>query len=211
MEWTSPWVIGPLCAGLGVFVGMLIMLVLDRGSGSAKALGALQEEFDSYRDNVNRHFDTTSELFKDMTEKYRDVYNHLASGAQEFGRNADTPPRLEIVQPAAQLGAAAAVADAGASSQRAEPAVEVADGTAEEGSDAQTQRAARDGGADAGAPASAAADVDAPLRVVDNAQTDPKSLQGELPGVNATAADQPVGDGDGTLAGKPSRATAPSA
>ncbi len=103
MDWTNPFIIGPLCMGAGVFVGMLLMRLLDGKKDDAQALAALRDEFDDYRTNVNEHFEQTSELFQGMTEKYRDVYNHLAAGAQQFGNSEASPPRLEIVQPAAQL------------------------------------------------------------------------------------------------------------
>ena len=45
-------------------------------------LQSLQQEFDSYHDQVGQHFLKTSELVQNMTESYRDVYEHLATGSQ---------------------------------------------------------------------------------------------------------------------------------
>ncbi|MEX1196645.1 MAG: DUF1043 family protein [Pseudohongiellaceae bacterium] len=42
----------------------------------------LQQTHKTYRENVSTHFNTTAELIQQMTESYKDVYRHLASGAQ---------------------------------------------------------------------------------------------------------------------------------
>lgn len=42
----------------------------------------LQQTHKAYRENVSTHFNTTAELIQQMTESYKDVYHHLASGAQ---------------------------------------------------------------------------------------------------------------------------------
>lgn len=42
----------------------------------------LQQTHKAYRENVSTHFNTTAELIQQMTESYKDVYQHLASGAQ---------------------------------------------------------------------------------------------------------------------------------
>lgn len=106
MDWTNPWITGPLCAGLGIVLGLLLARLFGGEGGESKAVGELRAEFDEYREGVSQHFDTTSELFKDMTEKYRDVYNHMAGGAQAFGGTSDSPPRLEIVSDVEKLESA---------------------------------------------------------------------------------------------------------
>ena len=40
--------------------------------------------FQDYRDQVTHHFMRTSELVQEMTQSYRSVYEHLASGAQQL-------------------------------------------------------------------------------------------------------------------------------
>jgi uncharacterized membrane-anchored protein YhcB (DUF1043 family) len=47
-------------------------------------LEAAEQKHDAYRDSVSDHFNTTAELVHQMTESYRDVYQHLAHGAQEL-------------------------------------------------------------------------------------------------------------------------------
>jgi uncharacterized membrane-anchored protein YhcB (DUF1043 family) len=44
----------------------------------------LKENQREYKDSVSDHFSMTAELVQQMTESYRDVYQHLASGAQDL-------------------------------------------------------------------------------------------------------------------------------
>jgi uncharacterized membrane-anchored protein YhcB (DUF1043 family) len=44
----------------------------------------LKDSHSEYRDSVSDHFGMTAELVQHMTESYRDVYQHLASGAQDL-------------------------------------------------------------------------------------------------------------------------------
>ena len=47
-------------------------------------LQELQRSHAHYRDEVSDHFSTTAELVQQMTDSYKDVYQHLASGAQDL-------------------------------------------------------------------------------------------------------------------------------
>jgi uncharacterized membrane-anchored protein YhcB (DUF1043 family) len=40
-----------------------------------------REQFDGYRGEVAEHFTGTSQLLRDLTHQYREVYDHLATGA----------------------------------------------------------------------------------------------------------------------------------
>jgi uncharacterized membrane-anchored protein YhcB (DUF1043 family) len=44
----------------------------------------LKDNHSEYRNSVSDHFSMTAELVQHMTESYRDVYQHLASGAQDL-------------------------------------------------------------------------------------------------------------------------------
>lgn len=59
---------------------MLAMAVAHGTAGrdGVKNAQALRKEMEDYRHNVNEHFARTAELFKESTEKYRDLYEHLA-------------------------------------------------------------------------------------------------------------------------------------
>lgn len=92
---------GWILLGVGVILGVLLGLgsawLYVRRQAPAQSAEELREEFDEYRDEVTAHFQKTSELFMDMTERYRDVYTHLASGAQKLSLERPENPQLDIV------------------------------------------------------------------------------------------------------------------
>jgi hypothetical protein len=69
--------------GLGFFLGR-------RGQSGARLrtleneLRAERETGQSYRDSVVKHFDSTSDQFRDLTRLYAGLYAHLAEGAREL-------------------------------------------------------------------------------------------------------------------------------
>lgn len=48
-------------------------------------------ELRAYREQVNGHFQTTAQLFNDVTASYRSLYEHLADGSEKLGRGPDSP------------------------------------------------------------------------------------------------------------------------
>lgn len=75
---------------LGLVVGAVIGAALfywfsnmDEGTDSSK-VKALEAEHEIYRKKVDDHFVNTAVLFKGLTEQYRDVYRHIASGAGDL-------------------------------------------------------------------------------------------------------------------------------
>ncbi|NOY73804.1 MAG: DUF1043 family protein [Gammaproteobacteria bacterium] len=57
------------------------------GTNSAELeseMDALKQEFSGYREEVTEHFHTTADLVHEMTQSYKAVYEHLASGSQEL-------------------------------------------------------------------------------------------------------------------------------
>jgi uncharacterized protein len=94
---TSIWAAGILSFALGLILGCIsTYLFLVRYSHTAKLreeLSELRERFSDYREQVTRHFMRTSELVQEMTQSYRAVYEHLATGAQELCEGeVETPP-----------------------------------------------------------------------------------------------------------------------
>ncbi|HDZ10440.1 YhcB family protein [Pseudohongiella sp.] len=83
------WLTGIVCLAVGLVAGVLIAKRFN-GSNSAKVseletrVQELQRHHAQYRDDVSTHFNTTAELVQQMTESYRDVYQHLAGGAQDL-------------------------------------------------------------------------------------------------------------------------------
>ena len=132
-----PLLVGTLAFVVGLIIGVAVMALIARRSSGGRSLDKLREEFDEYRDDVNAHFEKSSELFRDMTEKYRDVYNHLAAGAQAFGRDLDAVPRLEMIDTAARLEGddAAEVAEDVSDEAAPEPQAETAHSAEASGAD----------------------------------------------------------------------------
>lgn len=83
------WLIGIGCLAAGLCLGVLMASRLNNANPARMAeleqqVQQLQEQHRRYKDNVSEHFNMTAELVQHMTESYRDVYQHLASGAQDL-------------------------------------------------------------------------------------------------------------------------------
>jgi uncharacterized membrane-anchored protein YhcB (DUF1043 family) len=69
--------VGLLIAGIGLGYWAARLRV---GKQAAKARD-VQKEFDDYRNNVTEHFGRTAEHFQAISHQYRELYLHMASGA----------------------------------------------------------------------------------------------------------------------------------
>jgi uncharacterized protein len=83
------WLTGIVCLVVGVVAGLLIAPRLSNNSPSKieeleTKIQELQRHHADYRDHVSEHFSATADLVHNMTESYRDVYQHLARGAQDL-------------------------------------------------------------------------------------------------------------------------------
>jgi uncharacterized protein len=83
------WLIGIGSLAIGICVGVIAASRLRntnpaRITALEESLLELQTQHQKYRENVGEHFSMTAELIQHMTESYRDVYQHLASGAQDL-------------------------------------------------------------------------------------------------------------------------------
>ena len=94
------WAIGLITFACGIACGIGITYLMPgnrrRAQELQEKLQSLQQEFDSYHGQVGQHFQQTSELVQKMTESYRDVYEHLATGSQVLCQNPVNTPRLDI-------------------------------------------------------------------------------------------------------------------
>lgn len=94
------WAIGFIALACGLGCGVAIGYLLLGDNRRARELQVefdkLQNEFDGYRGQVSQHFQQTSELIQKMTDSYREVYEHLASGSQELCQNPVTTPQLDF-------------------------------------------------------------------------------------------------------------------
>ena len=82
------WFISGGAFALGAIVGLLAASRLHVSPSKIRVLEKqirqLQDNHSEYRESVSDHFGMTAELVQHMTESYRDVYQHLASGAQDL-------------------------------------------------------------------------------------------------------------------------------
>lgn len=75
---------------LGVIIGLIFgaalffALAKFKGTDDASKRKKLEEEYGKYRKKVDDHFVNTAVLLKGLTDQYRDVYRHIASGAGEL-------------------------------------------------------------------------------------------------------------------------------
>jgi uncharacterized membrane-anchored protein YhcB (DUF1043 family) len=73
---------------IGAVLGCMITYALMARNGRTHQLqielNQLKDNFRDYRDQVTHHFMRSSQLVQEMTQSYRSVYEHLASGAQRL-------------------------------------------------------------------------------------------------------------------------------
>ncbi len=94
----SLWIIVTLAFLLGGAFGCIVTWLVSGRQGRTRQLQLeleeLKERFSEYRDQVTRHFMRTSDLVQEMTQSYRAVYEHLASGAQSLCADIDTRAKI---------------------------------------------------------------------------------------------------------------------
>lgn len=82
------WLVAIGCLAIGVVLGIVVASRYSSGPVRVRELESeirtLKENQREYRDSVSDHFSMTAKLIQHMTESYRDVYQHLASGAQDL-------------------------------------------------------------------------------------------------------------------------------
>lgn len=97
---------GILLAGIGIgfFISQLMI-----GRKTAKA-DDVQQEFDEYRREVTRHFGRTAEHFQAIGQQYRELYEHMAVGADALCERDAIDEKLSF-KPAAILESAVVDSD----------------------------------------------------------------------------------------------------
>jgi uncharacterized membrane-anchored protein YhcB (DUF1043 family) len=81
--------------GLGFWIAQL-----RSGKQVAKAAD-VQRQFDDYRQSVTAHFGRTAEHFQAIGEQYRELYEHMASGADTLIDPQAMEEKLSLVPTAA--------------------------------------------------------------------------------------------------------------
>jgi len=152
----SPVAIILIGVGIGV-VALLIGYFLGTRFGGKKsvAMREAKEKHDSYKNDVREHFEQTSAIMSRMVEDYRDMYQHMAEGADKLAdihreKHVTPPPEPEAITEAptdsGNTGDAAAQTGAPETSKRGEKHASVG---------------SQPGRADQGAPATATGSTDA--------------------------------------------------
>jgi uncharacterized membrane-anchored protein YhcB (DUF1043 family) len=89
----NPTLVVLLCFAVGIVVGGLIASWLVRRNGRAAEdraaqleveLSETRSELEAQAERISSHFARTSDLFRDLTERYTVLYAHLADGARHF-------------------------------------------------------------------------------------------------------------------------------
>jgi uncharacterized membrane-anchored protein YhcB (DUF1043 family) len=97
---------------------------VERAREAEDRLQLAEDEMNRYRHEVSEHFGQTSQLLRDLTLQYRNVYEHLAEGARTLC------PEAGVLLPGS-------LAEAALPAQASEPARTNGAGTAEPADDGQ--------------------------------------------------------------------------
>ncbi|MCY4472777.1 MAG: DUF1043 family protein [Kistimonas sp.] len=101
------WITGLTGFITGLVLGSaLYHLLRGRHTGvrAATRLSAQEQAIDAYRKQVARHLDTSTELFDRLTDSWRDLQSHLASGTRtlcfpEKLHSVDDSPSPPLTEP----------------------------------------------------------------------------------------------------------------
>jgi len=103
VAWMSGAIVFAIGGGAGFYIARQIK---DKHTlGLEKQLETTQNQLNEYQGEVNRHFLKTSLLFNKLTDDYREVYEHLATGAQKLCNDKSLATTLDL--PEAKILAAA--------------------------------------------------------------------------------------------------------
>jgi len=82
------WLTAVGCLAVGIAIGFVLA---GRTTSNPQKISDLEQQVQElqrsharYREEVSEHFNMTAELVQQMTDSYKDVYQHLATGAQEL-------------------------------------------------------------------------------------------------------------------------------
>jgi uncharacterized membrane-anchored protein YhcB (DUF1043 family) len=93
--------------GLGMVLGRRTSPAAQRQRATELKLDQVLQEKKAYEDEVVEHFTDTARLLNELTERYRDVHNHLANGAGTLcqGKGPISLDRLENVRDDSEIPA----------------------------------------------------------------------------------------------------------
>ncbi|WP_455217189.1 YhcB family protein [Kaarinaea lacus] len=92
------WMGGAIMFAIGGAAGFFISRQMKdkRTQELEEKLAATRTELSDYRGEVNQHFLKTSLLVSKLTNDYREVYEHLATGAQKLCNEKPGTPKLDL-------------------------------------------------------------------------------------------------------------------
>jgi len=93
--------------GLGLLLGRRMSPAAQKLRETERKLDQVLQDKTAYEDEVVEHFTDTAKLLNNLTERYRDVHNHLAQGAGSLcqGRGPVALERLEDGREGAEIPA----------------------------------------------------------------------------------------------------------
>jgi hypothetical protein len=118
---------------LGILGGGLLAYFYLNGSSSEEKLieiKALKKDQKEYREKVDAHFAETAGLFKDLTDKYRDVYKHMATGADALCSDEAKQLQVDMSNSGLLIEAAAPSEEESEVTEESLPTEEIADSEA---------------------------------------------------------------------------------
>ena len=80
--------------GLGLLIGRKFSADRQKQRELERHLDRLGQEQKNYQHEVAEHFSDTAKLLRNLAESYRDVHNHLASGAENLCSESHNVPVL---------------------------------------------------------------------------------------------------------------------
>lgn len=94
------WGVALIGFAAGIGAGFLLSLLLGGNKSRTRQLEAdlekVRTDHEAYRAQVHDHFTHTSDLFQDVTKRYRNLYDHLAHGAQDLCGNITQTPLPDL-------------------------------------------------------------------------------------------------------------------
>ena len=68
----------------GLLFGMLVMHLLQQKNAGSSDVKAVKEKLDNYQQQVESHFAKTADLIDNLTDSYKEVFQHLSESAEKL-------------------------------------------------------------------------------------------------------------------------------
>lgn len=69
---------------VALIIGLLIGKSLGKNDAASEANAQAQKELESYKEAVSEHFGKTADLVDNLTQSYKEVFEHLGSSAKDL-------------------------------------------------------------------------------------------------------------------------------